>query len=466
MAKSNRQRRFLNIVIVASVFGILVGLAPTMKQRIERALGRPGASRPEGKWGEVSTDRGGREAQGSGRGAPGAYGAEAPISSGSERKSSPAPDRRVQQAQVLRYELAERERMVAAQEEILRRQVLEEFWKRQAVATLATVALAALVLLLMARRIADWSGLSKRIREEESRMRNLQLSVIGGLEEFESELAAARAWAAAEARARRPGSETARSAGDLPWRQEQDPVYETPCAGAPFFKEQPDEQQVGAESSAWDLPAVIERSAHGKQAHAPEEVVHPAAPAEPLEGARHMEPMEVVRPMQPASPREGEVGEAGAFQGNMPAEVAAIQAPAIPESWARRFVVSEPGPAAHPQVEPAQDPPTPGGSGPWAEPIKRQSPTPVPAHQPTPSVGGPGPREQVEYLAAEGLGEGEIARRLGLSREEVHLALALGQDSRLRPARPPQRSMATQPEKTAQAVGWVAREPNSHEVGM
>jgi transposase len=39
-------------------------------------------------------------------------------------------------------------------------------------------------------------------------------------------------------------------------------------------------------------------------------------------------------------------------------------------------------------------------------------------------------RAQVEYLAGEGLSETEIARRLGLSREEVQLAINLSRGNR------------------------------------
>ncbi len=131
-----------------------------------------------------------------------------------------------------------------------------------------------------------------------------------------------------------------------------------------------------------------------------------------------------------------------------------------PEPWVRRFLESdvetEPAPMVEPAV-PAQRP------GPWGGPTKREGPMPQPATPAVAASTGPGVREQVEYLAAEGFSEREIARRLNLSREEVQMALTLGRKSRMGGiehdgSRPIGRAPA--------ASDWSLREEDRYELGQ
>jgi len=369
VARSNGRRVFLNIVMLGSLGVIAVLLGPTLLQQLQQYhRGTPPAESAgwDGSRVEATTPASGEDGE-----------------------------RLMEQAAVVREELAARERLVAAREEVLRRQVLREFWKRQAVSAAAIIAFSALVVLLLMRRLADWTGFTKRLSEEESRLRNLQLSVIGALEEFESELAAARAWAAAEARSRRPVADPPRAQPETPI-----PGVAVSSAENPFFRA-PEPEPVSSVTPGEppldafeDLPGGEQISRPVPIGTGPPEPTAPRPPTPVEPPVAPPEPTPIWPTPEPAPPTSG--------QGN----------------WAHRF------------VEPQPPPPAPAEQGPWAEATRRAGSVPEPEH---PRQGGPSTREQVEYLAAEGMSEQDIAQRLGLSQEEIHLALTLGRGLRAQP---------------------------------
>ena len=397
MAKTNGRRKFLNIVILVSSLGIVVAIGPTILDRATGLFGFTPAKAPENSWADVGADL------------DRIQGELATEHSGETVTALTAVDvdRRMQQLQVHAGELIARERAISAREEVIRRQVLAEFWKRQGAAAGFTVALATLVVLFLARRIADWTGFTKRLREEESRLRNLQLSVIGALEDFESELAAARAWAAAEARSRRPGAGEPDFFGQRP---EEEPHAAVPEQEISFFDDR-------ARDGLMSKPMPVARPANEELPTPPglDELVR-REPLADIAAPAPVSPFSVEVPERTARPMQSEQTphHADAFSEAWPPGSPGAQAGA-PSTWAERF------------VEPAPESPR---AGHWADPVRRSEPTPPPAHIAETTRGGPGTREQVEYLAAEGLSENEIARRLGLSREEIHLVLTLGRRSR------------------------------------
>ncbi len=443
MSQSNKRRKYLNVIILMCLLIIVVGFTPTLQQRLAAIPGqsstRAGAPAP-------SAPVTGEEAARPGSGETILY----PPSGAAGEIALPDAERIVQQAQLIRGELAARERAIAAQEDLLRRQVLAEFWKRQAAAAAATLGLALIIVLVLVRRAADWSGFTQRLREEESRLRNLQLSVIGALEEFESELAAARSWAAAEARSRRPAAD--RSVAPDPLERPAEAV----TFGAP------------------PAPAV-----RAPQPARPAEAPEPAQPSrggfffgddEHVGAAVPMGSGELRRPSTPSEDPLAAPSREAAPGLDFQPEPAPI--PAEPQSWARRFLAPEaPGMAEQAESafagpfrrsEPAFAGPsrpavTDAGAptGPWTEPARREIPTPSPRNAPRYGSGGPSTREQVERLASEGWGETEIARRLGLSREEIHLALMLGRSARLEiPAGAPYVTGPNAHAATMPAPGW------------
>lgn len=413
MAKTSGRRKFLNIVILISSLGIVVTMGPTILDRATGLFGFTPAESPENSWANVGDDldriQAELEAENSGE--------------TSSALTADDVDRRMQQLQVHAGELIARERAISAREEVIRREVLAEFWKRQGAAAGFTVALATLIVLFLARRIADWTGFTKRLREEEARLRNLQLSVIGALEEFESELAAARAWAAAEARARRPGTaeqdffpqhagtEAMPAAEMEAERSFFDDRVRDGLMSMPTPVTRPVEAETPAEEELPTPPGLEElgrREMGAAEAQAPRQASPfsadvPQRTARPIQPERPADPFDEAWPPGSPGAREASGGEA-------------------PPTWAERF------------VEPAGEPPR---AEHWADPVRRSEPISPPAHISETTRGGPGTREQVEYLAAEGLSENEIARRLGLSREEIHLVLTLRRRSQRDPGSPP-----------------------------
>ncbi len=378
------RKRLLNIVILGSLLGIVVGMAPTLKQRIDEWTGAGGEATEALRNDPQAARVTGGVAQALG-------------DDGSWARSAgngPEADRRLEQAQILRSELAARERDLAVREELIRRGVVEEFWKRQASAAVAAIALSVLVVLLLARKIIERTGYPEQMRRDESRLRGMQLSVIGALEEFESEVAAARAWASEEARIR-----TRQSAPTMPPKAPATPAQAATVAEA--------------DASA--------------NAPAPETVWEAARRA--LHNANLDEP--IGPPPQPAGGREEAIAEP------LPEPVWQARSTMAEQPMTLDPPPEQPIAFEAPPEEPVHEYPVPE-RGPWGDAHRRPGPVPQPvqtAEPPQPVPVGDVPRRQslraqVEYLAAEGLSETEIARRLGLSREEVQLAINLSRGNR------------------------------------
>ncbi len=375
------RKRLLNIVILGSLLGVVVGLAPTLKQQIDEWTGAGGEA--------TDALRNAPQASRVTDGAAQALGGDGSwaLPSG----NGPEADRRMEQAQILRSELAARERDLAVREELIRRRVAEEFWKRQASAAVAAIALSVLVVLLLARKIIERTGYPEQMRRDESRLRGMQLSVIGALEEFESEVAAARAWASEEARLRmRPSASAVRpQASAVPPQASATPAQAATVAEVDASADAP------APETVWEA---ARRALHNANLHEP------------------------ITPLpQSAGGREEAVAEP------------------LPEPvWqARSTMAEQPRAFEAPPEEPVHAHPVPE-RGPWGDAHRRPGPVPQPVQtaeppQPVPVGGvprGQSLRAQVEYLAGEGLSETEIARRLGLSREEVQLAINLSHGNR------------------------------------
>lgn len=278
-----------------------------------------------------------------------------------------------QQLEFARLELAEREERVAVREAALRGELQRGFWARQALVGALTLALAALAVPLLLKRGIGWSALREQLRADESRLQRLQLSVIDGLQAFEASLAGARAeGAAASSGAGEAGREEL-----TPDRARRLVLAEAPATARP----QPQAAPARAPARA-DRPVRLVEAIE-------EEQMWPALEPRPLES-------------EPYAPEEGFVA-ADALEPDAP-----LSRPR--DAWAKRLFAPEPRAEA----------PDPRGAGLWSEPARR----PVPPPRETRAL--PSARAQIEYLAAGGLGEAEIARRLRLSREEVHTALALG----------------------------------------
>lgn len=392
MAKQDRYRKLLSVVIAGSMLGALVGLLPTALDRVRETAG--GA--PE----RAVLGAGGRSA------------AEAALVAPSRAAVGTEPEaRRRQQLEMLREDLARRAEAVSVREEALRRDLLETFWKRQAAATVATVCLALVVVGLVVWRLRGSGLLTTDLRAEETRLRSLQMAVIGALEEFETKLQQAQRAA--------PGMASA----------PESPAAEAAPAGA-----------AAARAGAEAVPAGAEAARFGA------DVVPAGADAAPEEGSFFAEEHEPPAgpPAAPPAPTSSFFDEPDALwetaresllrdlRGRETAGSEAASNPARERtgtSWARRFL--EPAEEADPfaaapsrwQVAAREDRPG-ADEGPWGEP----------AHRPAPvaSESGPGPsnprsriRAQIEYLSSEGWTEGEIARRLGVSREEVRLTREL-----------------------------------------
>jgi hypothetical protein len=314
--------------------------------------------------------------------------------------------RALQQVEIARQELVEREQLVAAQTAALRAGLQHGFWARQMLVGLCTILLAVGTVAYLLQRGVGWSTLRARLRSEEARLHELQLSVIGALQELESTLATARDAAPDEAR---------RAPRSMPVAPPEPRPSSEPVA-------LPDLRPARAPIAPPDLrpsPASIALS---------DLQPRPEPAAMPVLGAR-------VRAVP---------FERGDAPGRAPAAPIAAGA-----GWAERFLAREPLTVRETLVsrEPfvARDALMPRGSGLTGGPIRRDElplrevsePWPSQPEPLAPASARPVPsmRAQIEYLSAGGLGETEIARRLRLSREEVRLALALEGQSESRTRR-------------------------------
>jgi hypothetical protein len=315
--------------------------------------------------------------------------------------------RAVQQVELARQELVEREQRVAAQTAALRADLQRGFWARQMLVGLCTVLLAAGTAAYLLHRGVGWSQLRARLRSEEARLHELQLSVIGALQELESTLATARD--AAPDETRRAPERMAVALPDL--QPVRAPIAPPDLRPSPASIALSDLQPSPASIALPDLQPRVELATR------------------PVLGAR-------VRAVPVA-------------RGGTPDRAAAAPI-AAGASWAERFLAREPLAAREPFAsrEPfvARDALTPRDSGLIGGAIRRDElplrevsePWPSPPEPLSPASARPVPsmRAQIEYLSAGGLGETEIARRLRLSREEVRLALALEGQSESRARRP------------------------------
>jgi hypothetical protein len=284
--------------------------------------------------------------------------------------------RQRQQLEISRQELLEREQRVAAHEAALRTELLRGFWTRQALASGITLALTAVAVGILLRRGVGWSALREHLRAEETRLHRLQLSVIGGLQELEASIAGARTAAGTSSEELHPAEPATRSARMQPERSS----HPAPAPSvAPSMED----------GFALPLPT-IQRSAR--------DASYLAAGGEPQSHPEH-------------SARASDARDS---------------APSSTLGWAERLIAR--GPRAGSESGARRQ-------RPWSEPVRRASlpsrdsqPEWAPPSQPAspalePAV--PGIRAQIEYLAAAGLAEAEIARRLRVSRDEIRLALTL-----------------------------------------
>lgn len=345
MAKSDRYRRFLNVVIAGSMLGVIVGILPSV---VERLRGEEAGSQP-------------------------AVGLTVTPGGGSVSDAAATPEdlaRRYQQMDMLRDDLATRQAQISVQEAALRRDLLGRFWKRQAAVSVATICLSLVVVLGVIWRTMGRRALQGGLQSEEARLRSLQMAVIGGLEEFETNLRHAQQQASASAPAPAPEpTPLIPPAPSIEMPPQPEPIEETPPRS--FFG--PEEEQTASEGRVWE-----------------------AARASLLEELRQSRVESVPEP----------VAE--------PDQAWAPEPPLKTSTWARRFLEQD---AEDTLIEPEE--------GPWQEPAPRQRATRSAAAQMPAGQARPGVREQIEYLAAEGCPQTEIARRLGVSLEEVGLVLQL-----------------------------------------
>ncbi len=306
-------------------------------------------------------------------------------------------ERRLQQLEVARTDLAERERRLAEAEASMKQRLTGRFLHMQVGASVLTFAVTLLLVSVLIRRSPEWSGLQRQLREEASRLRSLQLSVIGALEEFEATINAV---------GRSPSAASSKDA------QPKESAYK---AGA--------EVPAGGERAEYEEGSRITRSVPGteeqpiKRGRPPAE--RPAAPARPAMDVAGPVRQETLGEM--TSRGEGFFDEASDVMDQRsaaPARNTVRDGSFFPErhpsSWAERLTEKES--AMEEQRR-----------GPWSDSLRRKG-TPPPARRPA----VPDWRAQAEYLASEGVGESEIARRLGVSRQQVRLALSVGRVPRTR----------------------------------
>ncbi len=468
MLQSQCRRRFLWIVTAGTLVGIFIGIAPSIMERFAGTSGPIGSLiatlNPE------QTNSGGPIglAENPEQGEAGIIANE----TGGMPLNLPA-DRLSQQENIVADNLAMRERDVAVREEALLQRMNTDFWKRQLPAAAGTIALTMVLVLLVISRSLSKDGIRLRLRDEEAKLRHLQMSVISSLEEFERNLADARAWAAAEARDRNSGFNELHfngdpATGEQPAQETEAPVipqqpspgemaphtsgvadsfFETETAqargekemvmqataddsffAAPAFEEQPFErplerpweqqleQQYDQQLS--ELPQQM-ASATGETASG--NYPQPSAPVHQNDSAAWSAAHEASaaqsrQSQHPQPPQQYQSQQAPPVKSAAPRE--SRQQPGR-ESWARRFTHPNQPVGAMPMNDQNED------RGPWGEPVSRAGQIPAPSNKP-PSFGQPpGLREQVEYLAAEGFSEMEIAKHLSVSRDEVNLALRM-----------------------------------------
>jgi hypothetical protein len=399
MMQSRCRKRCIWIITAGAVLGIAIGMGPTVLERI-------GIYTAPGMLGDLMG---------------GAQPVEATVNDPAESAVTPVVhlqmDRRAEQTQFISEELAAREQAVAAGEAVLAKSLETDFWKRQTMAAAATIAFTMLLTVVVLGRAMEKDGIRKRLRAEETRLRNLQLSVIGSLEEFEANLADARAWAAAEAQDRN----TEFSSHHIDKALQAEPFAETanaPLAMNNAFSGEDEMSPMPALSS----PAIAPVGNTDESFYAP-----PAVEAPPLEQPLEQPFEQALEPIY-----QNELTEA-------------LQQPVFEpqdeyrrdtqNDWPERFVA----------------PPQAVDNGPWGESVRRSQPMPAPVNLPEEHGGqAPGMRGQIEYLAAEGYTETDIARQLGVSRDEVRLALRLGA-----PKRTPQQIPVT---AQSPDPGWQSRE--------
>jgi len=376
MLQSRCRRRFLWIISAGTLVGIFIGIAPSVLERFASSSNPMSPLlailKPSSANHEIETSSTGTET--------GSDLLVADYSNDSEAVVNVLTDRRLQQASIVADELAARERDVAIREAALLGRMNSDFWKRQLPAAAATIALTMVLVMLVLNRAMSKDGIRLRLRDEETKLRNLQLSVIGSLEEFERNLADARVWVAAESS-----------------KREHD-------HSRPQMSNSPSP-----------------RSSHSMAAE-------PPAP-------RPINTVEMIRDEEPNQSRQSELPNSTqtssaawsasheAFIASSPEASQKLPDSVSPEdnrgSWTRRFVE----PVTQRETDLMND--DSKQRGPWGEPVRRSAEPPAPQNRP-PLIGRtPGLREQVEYLAAEGFSEAEIAKHLSVSRDEVSLALQM-----------------------------------------
>ncbi|MFH1144572.1 MAG: hypothetical protein V1774_08530, partial [Candidatus Eisenbacteria bacterium] len=266
--------------------------------------------------------------------------------------------RRAEQLALLQEDLLAREQRWAGQAQALSAPAFS--WRRQATAALGTVILTLAAVAGALKLGLGWSAWQKRLRGEELRLRKLQLSVLGALEELQAAIAQARDDVSAAAP--RAAGFTALEAPPAPLQAE----YSDPPA-------------------EW-AERLVGRPVETRPARLVGRPVESRAVR--LAG----------RPMEPSPARP-----AGRPVETRPARPSARPVETRPDRFVAR--PAELGPASE--------------GGPWMEPPARDAERPAPRQRPAPPWMG-----RVEELAAEGLTAAEIGRRLRVSREEILLALA------------------------------------------
>jgi len=402
-----RQRRYLNLLIAATLLAVAVVLTPGIREQVvdgawlrwDRTATRSEATlmpvkeqlgEPGGETSLVAAETFGGRTAGAASGLPALAGLE-------------TDDRVQQQLALVRQELLERQRRVAAREAALQQQFLAQFWMRQAAAAGLTIALTLVAVALLLRYGLPQLAGSRRWQREEGRLRKLQLSVIDGLEELRATLEAARKPAAS-------------MLSDVPLEA----IGEL-GSQAPESRPQPAGQ--AQPTRVWADDAQRESDERGESERTPEREPEPDRwPAHAPLGS-------------PAAARSRHAAGGGrpTPSGSDPARRSTPRPDQLPVSrstsapaaarrlgWAERFVRPDA------LVESRDE------RGPWGDPPQRRTPPAVaPAPRATPAGGGtaaaarPGLRAQIEYLSACGLEATEIARRLQVSHAEVRLALSL-----------------------------------------
>ncbi len=192
-----KRRTWLTVVIAGALLGVLIGLAPTLRNQTQ---GDARPLTPVGPTGVAAVPAWGAST--------GAF--EPAVGVAAE---SPESARQLEQLALLRDALVEREREVGLREAALRRALLSGFWMRQAVAIALTLMLAIGAVLLALRLGLGERILEQRMGRERSRLQKLQLSVIGALENLEAMIASAQQVAPAVPAARGTTTRAARAEG-------------------------------------------------------------------------------------------------------------------------------------------------------------------------------------------------------------------------------------------------------------